>query len=53
VSIFLDLMGLPQSMRDTFVDWAVGLLHSTTHEGMAAAFQQIVAYIKSAIACLI
>lgn len=50
VSIFLDLMGLPQSMRDTFVDWAVGLLHSTTREGMAAAFEQIVAYIKQAIA---
>jgi cytochrome P450 len=50
VSIFLDLMGLPQSMRDTFVDWAVGLLHSTTREGMAEAFSQIVAYIKQAIA---
>lgn len=50
VAIFLDLMGLPQSMRDTFVDWAVGLLHSTTREGMAAAFGQIVAYIKQAIA---
>jgi len=50
VSIFLDLMGLPQDMRDTFVDWAVGLLHSTTREGMATAFTQIVAYIKQAIA---
>ncbi len=50
VSIFLDLMGLPQAMRDTFVDWAVGLLHSTTREGMASAFAQIVAYIKQAIA---
>jgi cytochrome P450 len=50
VSIFLDLMGLPQAMRDTFVDWAVGLLHSTTYEGMAAAFSEIVAYIKQAIA---
>ena len=50
VAIFLDLMGLPQAMRDTFVDWAVGLLHSSTREGMAAAFAQIVAYIKQAIA---
>ncbi len=50
VAIFLDLMGLPQAMRDTFVDWAVGLLHSSTREGMAAAFSQIVAYIKQAIA---
>jgi cytochrome P450 len=28
VSVFLDLMGLPQEMRDTFVGWAVGLLHA-------------------------
>ncbi|MBW8753475.1 MAG: cytochrome P450 [Sphingomonadales bacterium] len=50
VSIFLDLMGLPQSMRDTFVNWAMGLLHSTTYEGMASAFAEIVAYLKQAIA---
>jgi cytochrome P450 len=50
VSIFLDLMGLPQAMRDTFVEWAVGLLHSTSYEGMAAAYAQIVAYLKQAIA---
>jgi hypothetical protein len=28
VSVFLDLMGLPQGMRDTFVGWAMGLLHA-------------------------
>jgi cytochrome P450 len=50
VSIFLDLMGLPQAMRDTFVEWAVGLLHSTSYEGMAAAYAQIVDYLKQAIA---
>lgn len=50
VSIFLDLMGLPQAMRDTFVEWAVGLLHSTSYEGMAAAYARIVAYLKQAIA---
>lgn len=50
VSIFLDLMGLPQSMRDTFVEWAIGLLHSTTYEGMAAAFGEITGYLKQAIA---
>ncbi|HEY8384577.1 MAG TPA: hypothetical protein VIK82_00015, partial [Porticoccaceae bacterium] len=28
VSVFLDLMGLPQEKRDTFVEWAMDLLHS-------------------------
>ena len=50
VSIFLDIMGLPQSMRDTFVEWAVGLLHSTDRADMGRAFQSIVAYLKEAIA---
>jgi cytochrome P450 len=35
VSIFLDLMGLPQDMRDTFVTCkAVDLLHSQSRETM-------------------
>ena len=50
VSIFLDLMGLPQSMRDTFVDWAIGLLHSTNREDMGRAFGSIVTYLQEAIA---
>jgi cytochrome P450 len=50
VSVFLDIMGLPQNMRDTFVEWAVGLLHSHDREGMAKAMKNIVAYIKQAIA---
>lgn len=50
VSIFLDLMGLPQDMRDTFVDWAVTLLHSTSREDMGRAYWSICAYIKEAIA---
>src|SRR3546814_4464849 len=32
VSVFLNLMGLPQNMRDTFVEWAIGLLHSQSRE---------------------
>lgn len=50
VSVFLDIMGLPQDMRDTFVEWAVQLLHSNTREDMAEAMAKITAYIKSAIA---
>ena len=50
VSVFLDIMGLPQDMRDTFVAWAMDLLHSTDREVMGAAFKNITDYIKSAIA---
>ena len=50
VSIFLDLMGLPQSMRDTFSGWAIGLLHSTNREDMGRAYQCICDYLREAIA---
>ncbi|MBP6725361.1 MAG: cytochrome P450 [Halioglobus sp.] len=50
VSVFLDIMGLPQDMRDTFVDWAVNLLHAKDRETMGRAMANIVAYIKQAIA---
>jgi cytochrome P450 len=50
VSVFLDIMGLPQEMRDTFVSWAVDLLHSHDRETMGRAFNNITTYIKQAIA---
>lgn len=50
VSVFLDIMGLPQDMRDTFVEWAVDLLHATDRETMGRAFVNIQNYIKEAIA---
>ncbi len=50
VSIFLDLMGLPQSMTDTFVKWAVDLLHSMDREVMAKTMRLISAYLKEQIA---
>ena len=50
VSIFLDIMGLPQDMRDTFVSWAVDLLHSYGSEKMEVAMKNITAYLKQAIA---
>lgn len=49
VSIFLDLMGLPQDKLDTFVEWAMQLLHSNTPEGMSEAMQKISVYLKAMI----
>lgn len=50
VSVFLDIMGLPQDMRDTFVSWAMELLHSNDRAIMGGAMQKITAYLKEAIA---
>lgn len=50
VSVFLDLMGLPQEKRDTFVKWAVDLLHSNDRALMAETMKLISAYLKQAIA---
>jgi len=50
VSVFLDLMGLPQNMRDTFVEWAIGLLHSQSREIAANSLRSIGAYLKDVIA---
>ncbi len=50
VSVFLDLMGLPQEKRDTFVKWAVDLLHSNDRAIMAEAMRLISAYLKEVIA---
>lgn len=50
VSVFLDIMGLPQDMRDTFVSWAMDLLHSNDRATMGRAMQDITAYLKDAIA---
>ncbi|MCB2073311.1 MAG: cytochrome P450 [Novosphingobium sp.] len=50
VSVFLDIMGLPQDMRDTFVSWAVDLLHARDPAVMGKAFLNITTYIKEAIA---
>ena len=50
VSVFLDIMGLPQAMRDTFVSWAVELLHSNDRAIMAQSMAKITAYLKEAIA---
>ena len=50
VSVFLDVMGLPQDMRDTFVSWADILIHSQDQAEIAQAFGKAVVYLKGAIA---
>ena len=49
VSVFLDLMGLPQDMRDTFVGWAMGLLHSQSREAAGKAMGEVCAYLATVI----
>ena len=50
VMVFLDIMGLPQDMRDTFVSWAMELLHSNDRSRMQASMDAITAHLKGAIA---
>jgi cytochrome P450 len=50
VSVFLSLMGLPQDMRDTFVGWAMGLLHAQDRAIAGKCMRETVAYLKSVIA---
>ncbi len=50
VSIFLELMGLPQDMVDTFVKWAVDLLHPGDRAVMAETMKLISADLKEKIA---
>ncbi|MET0270187.1 MAG: cytochrome P450 [Sphingomonas sp.] len=50
VSIFLDIMGLPQDMRDTFVGWAMDLLHAQDRMKAGMAMRGIEAYLAQVIA---
>jgi cytochrome P450 len=50
VLVFLDLMGLPRDMCDTFVSWAIDLLHSNDRAIMGETMVKIGDYLKTAIA---
>jgi cytochrome P450 len=50
VSVFLDLMGLPQAMRDTFVGWAMGLLHAQDRKIAQQCMGETVTYLRKVIA---
>jgi cytochrome P450 len=49
VSVFLELMGLPQDMRDTFVEWAMGMLHSQDRAIAGRCMQETIAYLEKVI----
>ena len=49
VFVFLDLMGLPQAMLDTFVGWAIGLLHAQDRAIAARVMQDTTAYLQSVV----
>ena len=49
VSVFLDLMGLPQDMRDTFVGWAIGLLHAQDRKIAETSMRDVCTYLQSVI----
>lgn len=49
VCVFLDLMGLPQDMRDQFVTWVVQLLKDLDPTKMVGTMKVIGDYLKTAI----
>jgi cytochrome P450 len=50
VGVFLDIMGLPRSMLDTFVKWAMGLLHSQSREIAGQSMKECCEYLEQVIA---
>ena len=49
VSVFLNFMGLPLSMRPTFVDWVVQLIQFTDRDNAERIMGEIEAYLQSVI----
>jgi len=49
ILVFLELMGMPQSMVAQFLSWENGLLHSAELETLAGATREVVAYLTDAI----
>jgi cytochrome P450 len=50
VGVFLDLMGLPEKMLDTFVGWAMSLLHAEDRSAAERAMGEVSAYLQRVIA---
>lgn len=50
VGVFLDLMGLPRDMMDTFVRWAMGLLHAQDRTVAEQVMGELTVYLQSVIA---
>jgi cytochrome P450 len=49
ILVFLELMGMPESMAPQFLDWENGLLHSPELDTLAAATREVERYLRGAI----
>jgi cytochrome P450 len=49
VGVFLDIMGMPREMMDTFVRWAMGLLHAQDRAVAAQTMGEVAAYLSKVI----
>lgn len=49
VLVFLDIMGLPHHMLDTFVGWAMGLLHAQDRKIAETSMREACAYLATVI----
>jgi cytochrome P450 len=49
VGVFLDIMGLPRHMMDTFVRWAMGLLHAQDRQIAQQCMNEVTAYLGEVI----
>jgi len=49
VGVFLDIMGLPRDMMDTFVRWAMGLLHAQNKQIAQQCMNEVTEYLQSVI----
>jgi cytochrome P450 len=49
VGVFLDLMGLPREMMDTFVRWAMGLLHAQDRKIAESVMREVTVYLQTVI----
>jgi cytochrome P450 len=49
VGVFLDIMGLPRDMMDTFVRWAMGLLHAQNKQVAQQCMGEVTQYLQSVI----
>jgi cytochrome P450 len=49
VGIFLDIMGLPRDMMDTFVGWAMDLLHAQDRAAAGRCMAEVTDYLETVI----
>lgn len=50
IKVFLELMGMPQDMTKTFLEWEMDLLHTNDLGTLAAAARKVLDYLREQIA---